>query len=74
VIITLEPDTAARYLVLLDLGTVLDAANAWFFGIAPTAEVWPVTGLPVWLGLVSAVAIAVGTSAILVQRYRTISA
>ncbi len=74
VVIALELGTASRYLVLLDLGTVLDAANAWFFGIAPAAGVWPITGLPVSLGLVAAIVIALGASAILVQRYRTISA
>ena len=74
VVITLELGAASRYLVLLDLGTVLDAANAWLFGVAPTAGIWPVTGLPVSLGLVAAIVIALGTSTILVQRYRTISA
>ena len=74
VVITLELGAASRYLVLLDLGTVLDAANAWLFGVAPTAGIWPVTGLPVSLGLVAAIAIALGSGVILVQRYRTIAA
>jgi ABC-2 type transport system permease protein len=74
VLISLELGTASRYLVLLDLGTVLDAANAWFFGVVPTAGVWAMTDLPVWLGLVTAIVVAVASGAILVQRYRTISA
>ena len=74
VVITLELGAASRYLVLLDLGTVLDAANAWLFGVAPTAGIWPVTGLPFSLGLVAAIAIALGSGVILVQRYRTIAA
>jgi ABC-2 type transport system permease protein len=74
VIIALDLGSASRYVVLLDLGTVLDAANAWFFGVAPSQGVWPPTGLPVSFGLVASIAIAVGSSAILVQRYRTIAA
>jgi ABC-2 type transport system permease protein len=74
VIIALDLGPASHWLVLLDLGTVLDAANAWFFGIAPSAGVWPETGLPVVLGVIAALVIAVGASAILVQRYRTITA
>jgi len=74
VIIALELGTASRYLVLLDLGTVLEAADAWFFGRAPAVGVWASTGLPVSLGLIAAIAIALGASAILVQRYRTIAA
>jgi ABC-2 type transport system permease protein len=74
VVITLQLGEASRYLVLLDLGTVLDAANAWFFGVAPSAGVWPITGLPVSLGLGASIVIALGASAVLVHRYRTIVA
>lgn len=74
VILVLELGPASRYVVLLDLGTVLDAANAWFFGVSPSGGVWPLTDLPVALGLITSIVIALGTSAILVQRYRTISA
>jgi hypothetical protein len=70
----LELGPASRYVVLLDLGTVLDAANAWFFGVSPSGGVWPLTDLPVALGLITSIVIALGTSAILVQRYRTIAA
>jgi ABC-2 type transport system permease protein len=74
IIIALDLGSASHWLVLLDLGTVLDAANAWFFGIPPSQGVWPETGLPVVVGAIAAVVIAVGASAILVQRYRTIAA
>lgn len=74
VVIALELGATSHYLVLLDLGSVLDAANAWFFGIAPTTGTWPMTDLPVSLGLVAAIVIALASSTILVQRYRTISA
>jgi len=73
VIIALELGAASRYVVLLDVGTVLDAANAWFFRVVPSSGVWPDTGLPVSLGLGAALVIAVGAGAILVQRYRTIA-
>jgi ABC-2 type transport system permease protein len=73
VIIALDLGEASRYVVLLDLGTVLDAANAWFFGVAPQPGAWPIAGLPVSLGLAASTVIAVGAGAILVQRYRTIA-
>ena len=74
IVVALQLGDASRYVVLLDIGAVLDAANAWFFGVAPSSEVWATTGLPVALGLVASLVIAVGSSAILVQRYRTIAA
>jgi ABC-2 type transport system permease protein len=74
VVLALELGTASKYVVLLDLGTVLDAANAWFFGTAPQPGAWPISGLPVSLGLAASIVFALGSSAILVQRYRTISA
>jgi len=73
-IIALDLGEASHYIVLIDLGTVLDAANAWFFGIVPAAGVWQASGLSLTLGLVASIAIALGTSMILVQRYRTITA
>ena len=74
VILALELGPVSRYVVLLDVGTVLEAANAWFFGVGPTAGVWPMTDLPLSLGLVASIVIALGVSAILIQRYRTIAA
>ena len=74
VIIALDLGSASHYVILLDLGSVLDAANAWFFGIAPTSGAWPATGLPAGLGVIASLVISVGASAILVQRYRTIAA
>ena len=74
VIMGLDLGSASRWVVLLDLGTVLDAANAWFFGVAPSPSVWPKTGLPAVLGVITACVIALGAGGILVQRYRTIAA
>ena len=74
VIIALKLGSASHWVVLFDLGTVLDAANAWFFGIVPSQGLWPETDLPVVVGAVASCVIAVGSSAILVQRYRTIAA
>ena len=73
VVLVLELGSASHYVVLLDVGTVIDAANAWFFGVAPP-DVWPIRTVPVSYGLVASIAIALGSSAILVQRYRTIAA
>jgi ABC-2 type transport system permease protein len=74
VILALELGPASRYVVLLDVGTVLEAANGWFFGAPPSSGAWPLTGLPVSLGLIASIVIGLGASAILVQRYRTIAA
>lgn len=74
VVVALDLGEASRYVVLLDIGAVLDAANAWFFGVDPSSGTWAATGLPVALGLIASVVIAVGASTILVQRYRTIAA
>jgi len=74
VIMALELGPASHWIVLIDIGTVLDAANAWFFGIVPSQGLWPETDLPVVVGAVASCVIAVGSSAILVQRYRTIAA
>lgn len=74
VIASLELGAASQWVVFLDLGSVLDAANAWFFGIAPSPAVWPQSGFPVVAGAVASLVIAVGASAITVQRYRTIAA
>ncbi len=74
VIIALELGPASHYVVLLDIGTVLDAANAWFFGVVPTerrlAGYGPARRRS---ASVAALVIAVGAGAILVQRYRTIA-
>jgi ABC-2 type transport system permease protein len=74
VVVALDLGEASRYVVLLDIGAVLDAANAWFFGVDPSSGTWAATGLPVALGLIASVVIAVGASTILIQRYRTIAA
>jgi len=73
VILVLDLGAVSRYVVLLDIGTVLDAANAWLFHVAP-AEVWPTGTVPLSLGFVASIVIALGASAVLVQRYRTIVA
>ena len=74
VILALELGPVSQYVVLLDVGTVLEAANGWFFGVPPSSGAWPLTGLPLSLGLAASLVIALGASAILVQRYRTIAA
>lgn len=74
VVVALDLGEASRYVVLLDIGAVLDAANAWFFGVDPSSGTWAATGLPVSLGLVASIVIAIGAGTILVQRYRTIAA
>lgn len=74
VVVALELGSAAQYVVLLDLGSVLDAGNAWFFGIALSSVAWQATDLPVELGVIASLAVSLGAGLILVQRYRTIAA
>ena len=73
VVLALDLGAASRYIVLFDVGTAIDAANAWFFGVAPP-EVWAIARVQVAFGLVASIVMALGASAILVQRYRTIVA
>ena len=63
VILALELGPASQYVVLLDPGSVLDAANAWFFDVSPSAGVWTMTDLPVSLGLIASIVIAFAFSA-----------
>ena len=35
IVIGLDLGEAARWVVLLDIGSLLDGVNAWFFGVAP---------------------------------------
>lgn len=74
IVIALDLGQASRWIVLLDIGSVLDGANAWFFGIAPTGEVLVASRVPTWTALVAAVAAGTGATLVLVQRYRTVTA
>jgi ABC-2 type transport system permease protein len=74
IVIALQLGTLSHYVVLVDVGQVLAAADAWFFGVSPTNETWIDADLPTWLGVVTALIMGVGGSAIVAQRYRTIEA
>lgn len=74
IVLALDLGPASRWIVLLDVGSVLDGANAWFFGIVPTGEVLAASRVPTWAALVAAVSAGAGATAVLVQRYRTVAA
>lgn len=74
IIVALDLGSASRQIVLLDIGAVLDGANAWFFGIAATNETLAKTDVPTWEALVAAIVAGAGAAAVLVQRYRTVAA
>jgi ABC-2 type transport system permease protein len=74
IIIVIDLGAITNYLLLVDIGQALGAADAWFFGVTPTNEIWLRTDLPTWLGVVTALVMGAGGSAIVIQRYRTIQA
>ncbi len=74
IIIVIDVGQITHYLLLVDIGQVLGAADAWFFGVTPTNEIWVDADLPSWLGVAAALVMGVGGSAIVAQRYRTIQA
>jgi len=74
IVVALDLGSASQRIVLLDIGAVLDGANAWFFGIASTNETLARTDVPTWEALVAAIIAGAGAAAVLVQRYRTVPA
>lgn len=74
IIVVIDVSDLSRYLLLLDIGQVLGAADAWFFGVAVTNEIWLRADLPLWLGVAAALVMGLGGSVIVTQRYRTIEA
>jgi ABC-2 type transport system permease protein len=74
IIVALDLGSASRQIVLLDIGAVLDGANAWFFGVAATNRALVASEVATWETLVTAIIAGAGAAAVLVQRYRTVAA
>ena len=72
IVIGLDVGEASRWIVLIDVGTLLDGINAWFFGIEPTGLGARDVPLEALAG--GAVLLGVGCSAALVWRYVRIQA
>ena len=47
IVIGLDVGGAAQWIVLLDVGSLLDGTNAWFFGVAPNGQATADSGVPV---------------------------
>jgi ABC-2 type transport system permease protein len=64
----------SHWIILIDIGSLLDGVNAWFFGIAPGAGAAFLSDVPSTVLALSAVAVAVVAGAALVWRYLRIEA
>ncbi len=74
VIIGLDLGGPSDWIILIDIGSLLDGANAWFFGVPASGQAVFASGVPT--GVMTAAAIVVGAvaSAFLVARYQRIAA
>ena len=69
IVIGLDLGEAARWVVLLDIGSLLDGLNAWFFGVAPSAPALIGSDLSVDVVAATAILVGVGATLILIWRY-----
>jgi ABC-2 type transport system permease protein len=67
IVLGLDVGEASKWIVLIDVGTLLDGINAWFFGVAPSGP--GATDVPIEALAGGAVLLGVGCSAALVWRY-----
>ncbi len=74
IVIGLDVGGAAQWIILLDVGSLLDGTNAWFFGVAPNGQATANSGVPVEALTLGAVALGIGASLALVWRYLRIQA
>ena len=74
IVIALELGDPTQWIVLLDIGSLLDGVNAWFFGIPPSGEVALGSDVPAAFLALGAVLVAAVATAALVWRYRRIEA
>ena len=69
ILIGLDLGEAARWVVLLDIGSLLDGLNAWFFGVEPSAPALIGSDLSMDVVAATAILVGVGATLILVWRY-----
>jgi len=73
-IIGLDLGDAARWIVLLDIGSLLDGVNAWAFGVDPSSQPVLNSGVPVVVLTAAAVVLGISATAALIWRYLRIQA
>jgi ABC-2 type transport system permease protein len=73
IVIGLDLGTASQSVVLLDVGALLDGANAWFFGVDPSTAA-AVSGISTGILLIGALVLGGLSIATLVARYQRIVA
>jgi ABC-2 type transport system permease protein len=74
IVIALELGDPSQWIVLLDIGSLLDGVNAWFFGMAPSGEVARGSDVPAAVLALGAVLVAAVATLALVWRYQGIEA
>jgi ABC-2 type transport system permease protein len=73
IVIGLDLGTASQWVVVLDVGALLDGANSWFFGVEPTTAA-AVSGVSTEILLAGALVLGAGSVVALVARYQRIVA
>ncbi len=74
IVIALDSGGLSDWIILADIGSLLDGVNAWFFGIRPSVEAALGSDVPAWALALGAVAVAILSTVGLVWRYRRIEA
>ena len=69
IIIALEVGTLSEWIVMIDIGSLLDGVNAWTFGVAPTVSAFDAT-VPVEALAAGAVVVGAASTLGLVWRYQ----
>ncbi len=65
---------AGQWIILLDVGSLLDGVNSWFFGVLPTGQPVLESGVSVETLAATAVILGLGSTVALVWRYLRIQA
>jgi ABC-2 type transport system permease protein len=74
IIIGLDVGAASKWIILIDIGALLDGVNAWFFGVLPNGDAVRDSGVSVDVLAAAAVAVGGGATIALVWRYLRIQA
>jgi ABC-2 type transport system permease protein len=74
IVIGLDLGSVARWVVLIDIGSLLDGVNAFAFGVDPTGQPVLNSGVPVEVLTAAAIVLGGGSTIALVWRYLRIQA
>ena len=72
--IALDAGGLSDWIILIDIGSLLDGVNAWFFGIQPSVQAALASEVPAAALALGAVVVATGSTFALVWRYQRIEA